>query len=345
MGVLAKMPMLRSLAASLSTGVMLHGCGSGGGSAPAIPIEILTAAGENVIQVDANAMTVGAAGAYTFTEGPVWVPAPHNLWIWSEIIGNRMYQYDGSAVTDFRNPSNRTNGNLWHNGKLLSCEHIGRAVVYQEVPFAEDTRVEIVSEFNNSKLNSPNDIVIGKGGAFYFSDPAYGASPDYGHGLPLEQYSKNLYRYDEATGDLRSLWSAEGAGFVGEQPNGVAFNDDFTKLYLADSGDVSKIMVFDVAVDGLSLSNEQEFARCSEGLADGMKMDSLGNLWVGCGGGVEVFATDGTRIVKINTGRATNLAFGGVDGQSLMITATETVWIVETLVTAVVPVAEDVASV
>merc|ERR1712039_772127 len=136
-----------------------------------------------------------------------------------------------------------------------------------------------------------------------------------GHGLPLELETKNLYRFDEATGDLVSLWSAEGAGFVGEQPNGVAFNDDFTKLYLADSGDVSKIMVFDVAADGLSLSNQQTFAACAEGLADGMKMDSLGNLWVGC----------------------------GVGGQSLMITATETVWIVDTLVTAVVPIAEDVA--
>jgi len=280
-------------------------------------------------------------GDYEFTEGAVWIPAPHNLWIWDDIPPNKMYQFDGSAVTEFRNPSNKSNGNLWYNGKLLTCEHIGRAVVRTDVPFSAETREVLVNEFNNTVLNSPNDIVMGKGGAIYFTDPGYGASPVFGHGLPLEQEFRNLFRFDEATGDLVSLWRT-----VDGQPNGLVFNEDFTKLYMGDSGDMGatagKIMVFDVSSDGLTLSNEQEFATCLGGVPDGMTMDELGNVWVSCGFasstglglGVEIFAPDGTRIAQIKTPESVgNLGFGGVDGMSVMMTSGTSVWIIPTKVT------------
>lgn len=323
------MSVLVPLAAWLATCALLQGCGSSP-PAPAPPgtIEILTPAGENVIAVDATVNAVGAIGAYTFTEGAVWIPAPHNVWIWSDIPADKMRQFDGSAVTDYRNPSNKTNGNIWHKGKLLSCEHVGRAVVYTDVPFDQNTREEVVTEFNSGRLNSPNDVAIGKGGAMYFTDPGYGASPVFGHGQPLDQEFRNLFRYDETTGNLVSLWRT-----VDGQPNGVVFNKDFTRLYLSDSGDLAKIMVFDVSADGMTLSNEQDFATCTDGVPDGMAMDALENLWVACGKGAEIFSNDGTRIAKINTPEgAGNLAFGGMDGQSLMITASSSVWLVATLV-------------
>jgi len=296
--------------------------------------------------VDAVATVVGTVEGFQFTEGAVWVPAPHNLWIFDDIPTSTMYQFDGSAVTEYRNPSGKGNGNLWYNGKLLTCEQGGRAVVRTDVPFSADTREEIVTEFNNTVLNSPNDIVIGKGGAIYFTDPGYGADPGFGHGQPLEQPFRNLFRFNETSGDMVSLWrTADG------QPNGLVFNADFTKLYLGDSGDLGKIMVFDVAEDGVTLSNEQEFATCTGGVPDGMTMDALGNVWVSCGfgsstgvgNGVEIFAADGTRIAKINTPEsAGNLAFGGVDGKSVMITAFQSVWLIETKVTEMSRAVQDV---
>merc|ERR1719410_2403465 len=240
-GVLMPMSMLLPLAAWLATSAFLQGCSSPSPAptpapvvpGPAVTVEILTAAGENVIAADATVTVVGTMDGFMFTEGAVWVPAPHNLWIFDDIPANKMYQFDGSAVSEYRNPSNKANGNLWDsdNGKLLTCEHVGRAVVRTDVPFNADTREEIVTEFNNTVLNSPNDIVIGPGGALYFTDPGYGADPGFGHGQPLEQPFRNLFRLDEATGDLVSLWrTADG------QPNGLVFNQDFTKLYLGDSG-------------------------------------------------------------------------------------------------------------
>merc|ERR1712203_576126 len=241
------------------------------------------------------------------------------------------------------NPSNKANGNLWYDGKLLTCEHSGRAVVRTDVPFS--TREEIVTEFNNTVLNSPNDIVIGKGGAMYFTDPGYGADPGFGHGQALLQPFRNLFRFDETTGDLMSLWRT-----VDGQPNGLVFNEDFTKLYVGDSGDLARVMSFDVSADGMTLSNEQVFATCTGGVPDGMQMDALGNVWVTCGYGsttglgVEIFAPDGTRIAKINTPEsAGNLAFGGVDGTTVMITAFQSVWLIETKVTAMNRATEDVA--
>jgi len=338
MGKLVPVSVLLPLSAWLATCALLQGCGGPAPTpvpAPAVIVEILTEAGENVIAADAVAAVVGTIGGFGFTEGAAWVPTPHNLWIFSDIPENKMYQFDGSAVTEYRNPSGNANGNLWYNGKLLTCQH-NRSVVRTDVPFSADTLEELVTEFNNSLLNSPNDIVIGKGGAMYFTDPGYGRFPGMGHGLPLEQEFRNLFRFDETTGDLVSLWRT-----VDGDPNGLVFNEDFTKLYLGDLGPLSRILVFDVSVDGLTLSNEQVFATCSEGGPDGMKMDALGNVWVTCGYplstpglGVEVFAPDGTRIVKISAPEAgSNLAFGGAEGKTVMINAASSTWLIETKVT------------
>jgi gluconolactonase len=86
------------------------------------------------------------------------------------------------------------------------------------------------------------------------------------------------------------------------------------------------------------LSNGRIFASgivsASEpGVPDGMKCDLFGNVWV-CGpGGVWVYAPDGRLIGKLRLPELVgNLTWGGPDFRTLFLTATHSVYAVETKV-------------
>ena len=85
-------------------------------------------------------------------------------------------------------------------------------------------------------------------------------------------------------------------------------------------------MAFPVKADG-TLGPSRVFADVTAmvgkfpGLPDGMKVDRDGNLWATGPGGVHIFAPDGTRLGRLDTGEATaNIAWGD-DGSTLYITA------------------------
>ena len=57
-------------------------------------------------------------------------------------------------------------------------------------------------------------------------------------------------------------------------------------------------------------------------------------VWSSSGNGVDIFASDGILIGKINTPKgAANLCFGGADGRTLFITARDALYAVQTRVT------------
>ena len=60
-----------------------------------------------------------------WAEGPAWFAAGRYL-VWSDIPNNRMMRWDETdgSVSEFRNPSNNSNGNtVDQQGRLISCEH------------------------------------------------------------------------------------------------------------------------------------------------------------------------------------------------------------------------------
>lgn len=90
------------------------------------------------------------------------------------------------------------------------------------------------------------------------------------------------------------------------------------------------IRVFDVARNG-TISNGRVFAVVEQGVPDGICCDTKGRVWSSMGNGADVFAPDGSLIVKINLPEAgANLCFGGKDGTRLFITAREGLYAVET---------------
>ena len=69
-----------------------------------------------------------------WVEGPVWFPAGRFL-VFSDIPNNRMLKWDetNERVSEFRNPSNFSNGNTRDlQGRLITCQHLSRSVTRTE---------------------------------------------------------------------------------------------------------------------------------------------------------------------------------------------------------------------
>lgn len=252
-----------------------------------------------------------------FTEGPVWF-ADLQCLLWSDIPNDRILRWtpDG-AVGVFRGQSNNANGNTRdRRGRLVTCEHRSRRVTRTE---ADGTIAIIADHYEGRPLNSPNDVVVRSDGTVWFTDPEYGlwlshpgASPDQPHA--------NVYRADPATGAVTAVISDF------DKPNGLAFSPDESILYVGDSAishtpaGNSHIRRFSVTPDG-RVSGGEIFAT-TEGIPDGMRVDTDGNLWASAGPKIDIYAPDGARLGAVGgfPMDVTNLAFGGPDGDRLFVT-------------------------
>jgi gluconolactonase len=144
-------------------------------------------------------------------------------------------------------------------------------------------------------------------------------------------------------GETELIYSDEGDPDA--WPNGITLSPDESVLYM--NAGFQNILRFDVRPDG-SLANREIFI-AGEG-SDGMKVDTLGNLYTTSGAGpgeVRITAPEGTRLgvleLPIPDGEpqtqvcATNVAFGDNDGRTLYITACEHVYRIRLRVTGVHP--------
>ncbi|WP_455873932.1 SMP-30/gluconolactonase/LRE family protein [Rhizobium yanglingense] len=263
-----------------------------------------------------------------WAEGPVWF-SDLNCLIWSDIPNERMLRWvpDG-GVSVFRSPSNYVNGNTRdRQGRLISCEHGGRRVTRTE----PDGKITVLADsYQGKRLNSPNDVVVASDGSIWFTDPSYGIKSDYeGHKSEPEQETRNVYRIDAQSGVVEAVVT----DFI--QPNGLAFTSDEKQLYIADSGsadhDVPRhIRAFDV-IDGKKLANSRYFCSLDNGIPDGFRFDTSGNLWSSAADGVHCFAPDGTLLGKIKVPQTvSNVTFGGQKKNRLFITATQSLYSIYT---------------
>jgi len=260
-----------------------------------------------------------------WAEGPVYF-ADGNYLVWSDIPNDRMLRWvDGGGVTVFRQPSNHSNGNTRdRQGRLVSCEHGARRVTRTE----PDGAITVLADsFRGKRLNSPNDVVVKSDDTVWFTDPPYGILSDYeGHRGDAEYGGCHVFRLDPRNGHL------DVAADDFDKPNGIAFSPDESKLYVADTGGTHQknghhhIRVFDV-VDGKRLAAGRVFAEVSPGFADGLRVDTDGNVWTSAGDGVQCYAPDGTPLGKVRVPEVvSNLTFGGPRRNRLFITATTSLY-------------------
>lgn len=247
---------------------------------------------------------------FRFTEGPIWHPQAKHV-TFSDIPANKLYRWsDVHGFAVYRDPSNMTNGNTYDaQGRMLSCEHATSRVVREE----GGEYKTLASHYDGKELNSPNDIVVARHGAIYFTDPTYGRQAHTGVVRPQMLDCQGVYRIDPRTHELRLL----AKDF--EQPNGLCFDLSESSLYVADT--VRRhIRKFALSADG-SLSGGDVFAESPA--PDGLKVDSQGHVYTGGPGGVHVYHRDDGALLGIigTPGFCANFCWGGQDLRTLFLTA------------------------
>jgi gluconolactonase len=263
-----------------------------------------------------------------WTEGPVYSPASRYL-LFSDIPNDRTLRYDETTdtVAVFDQPAFNANGHaLDLEGRIVSCEHRGRAVTR----IGHDGRREVLADsFEGKRLNSPNDVVVKSDASVWFTDPTYGIDSDYeGDAAESEIGASNVYRIDPDDGAVTAVVTDM------VKPNGLAFSPDESILYVADTGisHLGKacppdIRAYRVAADGRSVTGYSTFATCTVGVFDGFRVDREGNVWSSAGDGVHCFDPDGTLIGKIRIPEVVaNVEFGGPKRNRLYICGTTSLY-------------------
>ena len=258
----------------------------------------------------------------SFGEGPVWDRRNQQLFF-VDIIGNTIWKWKpGVGKEVVIQPSGCADGMTFdREGRLVVAGWSSRTIWRLEHDGSMRT---LVSHYLGQKLNSPNDIVVRSDGTIYWTDMIGGLVIPAMVGADVQQYLE--------TQGVFKLSPDGKADFVVDKgcvaPNGLAFTPDESVLYLNDSR-LSTIRAYDVQPDG-TLRNERlfhELAGNEEGVADGMKVDSRGNVYCTGPGGIHVIDPQGKLLGRIRVpGHTTNMGWGDDDWRSLYITTCDSVY-------------------
>ncbi|KAF4439258.1 hypothetical protein F53441_12639 [Fusarium austroafricanum] len=210
------------------------------------------------------------------------------------------------------------NGGVNYKGGVLFCSQ-GSLDTPGGLVFVEPTPpyrcATLITSFYGRDFNSLNDVVVHSDGSIWFTDPIYG----FEQGIrPQPRLPNQVYRYDPEDESVRVV--ADGFG----RPNGISFSPDEKTVYITDTdwihGDgttddtrASTIYAFDVTTCSGQpfLTNRRLFAMADTGIPDGIKCDTNGNVYSGCGDGVSIWSPGGVLLGKILIeGGVANFCFG-----------------------------------
>jgi gluconolactonase len=252
------------------------------------------------------------ATGYLWSEGPVWVGGEGGHLLFSDVPGNAIYSWDGKRTTVFLAPSGYqgfpipatireggANGLATGRGGLLMADSGNRALAV--VDLATRQKKVFAESYQGKRFNSPNDLVVARNGAIYFTDPPYG----------LAGVQKSPLREVSYTGVFRVTPDNQ-VQLIADKlfPNGIALSPDNRILYVTDN---TGWVAIEFDGSGMPAGQRQFVASESVGGArgDGMKADSVGNIWASGRGGIYVFSPKGEHIgFAPIAGSVSNCAFG-----------------------------------
>jgi gluconolactonase len=297
-----------------------------------------------VISADATIETLG--DRFALTEGPVWVrDGSGGYLLFSDNAANVIYKWErGRPLSVFLEKSGFTGTDLSRVGAQtmagrvpillvgsngLALDPQGRLVVtamndrtvYRLE--ANGTRTVLADRFEGKRFNGPNDLVVASNGNIYFTDTVWGlrdAERDAARELPFSGFF--LIK------DGRVTLLSSDQNNPGRFANGVTLSPDEKVLYVTSGA--NRTMRYDVLPDG-SIANGRVFVDHG---SDGMRVDTLGDLYTTSGGPpgvVQITSPAGVPLGRLHLPQpsgeprarvcATNLAFGDADNRSLYITA------------------------
>jgi gluconolactonase len=281
---------------------------------------------DQIIAPDARIQVL--ASGFEWAEGPVWLSREKAV-LFSDIPNNAVMMWrEGERAKVYLKPAGYTgvgeygrepgsNGIVLDpSGRLVFCEHGDRRISVLERNGGKRT---LVDSFEGKRLNSPNDAIYDSQGNLYFTDPPYGL-PKQWDDPRRELDFCGVFRLG-SDGKLTLLTKDL------TRPNGIALSPDEKTLYVAQSDPKRAIwMAYPLNQDGTVgagrvFADVTSMAGKMRGLPDGLKVDRNGNLFATGPGGIHVYAPDGTRLGRIETGEATANVAWGDDGSTLYITA------------------------
>ncbi len=265
------------------------------------------------------------ATGFGFTEGPVWDKSGF-LYVSDEEI-NRIFRVYPDGHKEELISLGDPDGNTYDRAlRLIDCASVLRAIIR----ISPDGKYTVLADrYQGKRFNSPNDVVVGPDGAIYFTDPTLDLPPGEKQEIPFQ----GVYRLDEK-GDVTLLTKEL------SQPNGLAFSPDGKRFYVDDS-EQRNIRVYDVAANG-TIANGRIFAEepggKADGVPDGMRLDRQGNIYVTGPKGIWVWDANGHHLGTIVVPeQPANLTWGDADYRTLYITATKSVYKIQTKARGFVP--------
>ncbi len=271
------------------------------------------------------------AQGYEWSEGPLWLEDKQML-LFSDVPTNTVYQWtekDGAKV--YLKPSGYTgipphagesgsNGlTLDGEGHLVLCQHGDRRIAMMNSPIDQPKPefTTIAYEFAGKRFNSPNDVVFNNND-YYFTDPPYGLIKQ-ADDSSKEISFQGVYRF---TSNRKTLLLVDSL----TRPNGLAFSPDNKKLYIANSDPEKAIWYeyelnpFRQIVSGKIMYDATAIAKTENGLPDGLKVDTNGNIFATGPGGIWIFSGSGVLLGKIKVPEATSNCALTADGKILFVT-------------------------
>nr|WP_321411207.1 SMP-30/gluconolactonase/LRE family protein [uncultured Allomuricauda sp.] len=284
----------------------------------------------------------------TFSEGPKWMDGKlyfSNMYFdqnWnadpekSSIVA---MEPDGSYKNIMEGKMQANGLYPYKNGNLLVCDMIGHRVV--EMTTSGNVIRVIVDSFDGKPIDGPNDIITDSKGGIYFTDPQFT--------MEAEKFQPGRAVY-YVSPDREITRLVEPNEFT--MPNGILLSPDEKTLYInncyddeswypVDSSKDNFVWAYDVNDDG-TISNGRKFAELrltgnvldrkgKSSSADGMAIDTMGNIYVATYFGVQIFDSEGEFIGMINLPSfPVSLGFGDEDMKTLFIVSYDKVYKIRT---------------
>src|SRR6185437_5017704 len=147
-------------------------------------------------RIDKKAKLTTVATGFGFTEGPVWDSREGGFLYVSDEEQNHIYRVNSD----------------------------GSKTIVASMGDPDGSLTTLTDHYEGQRYNSPNDIVMGPDGAYYFTDPTL----DLPKGQQQETPFQGVYRL--ARDGKVTLLTKEL-----DEPNGLAFSPDGKRLYMDDS--------------------------------------------------------------------------------------------------------------
>ncbi|EAW07931.1 SMP-30/gluconolactonase/LRE family protein [Aspergillus clavatus NRRL 1] len=264
-------------------------------------------------------------------EAPVYVASQNKLYL-SQLAPPAGYlpqlvidlNQDPPTLSEFLSdpPVYAPNGGTFYNGQVIwgasggnrSIGGLEQRVGLKTLDPETNKTVTLLNNYYGYYFNNINDLSVHKEtGDIWFTDPQYSWFNKLTDTPP--QLPSATYRYNPSSG----------AVFVVEdtlsQPNGIAFNPDYSIVYIGDSGAVSgpvdpsfgqpgtsynatgrrAIYAYDLIEDGTMAINKRPIYLSAGYVPDGLKVAANGYILTGNGRGVDVLDPRGQLLLTVQT--------------------------------------------